>query len=389
MSYEAIYHNSPILLFLVDENMLIVHCSQTAETLLGSRAPGALAQVLDADSVMSVHALMHAVRPADPPVSCRIKIVAHDGVALSFACLVDKLDGGKDGKKPGQALLRITAMYDPDGQRAAAALAKSERLLRDLVESASEAMWCIEFTDPIDLAAGTQEVVRQVFTNECHWLMCNKSMTRLYDLPADVDFEKQAVSLYFQRNVENEAFVSQIVDSGFSIDNALSVDVRHDGAIIYVENTVRAHIHDGRLIRLWGTVRDVTGYRQIQNRLQQQVENVHGVLGAIPYALLVIDRSRILLGVNPAFEREFGWRAEQLLGRDIQALIDLENALPGERQWYGCDRQQWVSAVRTLSGSIVLCDAWISPVGDEAPDQFVLTLCPIGPGAPKPPDSGA
>lgn len=379
MSYEEIYDGSPVLLLLVGQGMELVYRSPAMEALLHGREARVLYDILDDGCAADLADLGAAVRPGDPAVSRMVRMHAHDGTELLLPCLVDKIVGRARQGGPAKALLRITALHDPEGQRATAELAKSERLLRDLIETASEAMWCIEFSEPIDLAAGTQEIVRQVFTNECRWLMCNKAMARLY-VPEGVDFEKQAVSLYFQRSAANEAFVGQIIESGFCIDNALSVDVRHDGSTIYVENTVRAHIHDGRLVRLWGTVRDVTGYRQAQNRLQQQIENVHDVLGAIPYALLVIDRRRTLLGVNPAFESNFGWSAQQLLGHDIQSLIDLENALPGGRRWYGCDRQQWIAEVRTQSGALLPCEAVISPVGDEAPDRFVLTLCPIQAG---------
>lgn len=376
MSHEEIYDGSPVLLLLVGESMELVYRSPAMETLLRGRQARALHDILDHGCAADLAELSGAMPPGQPAVSRMLKMHRHDGAELLFPCLVDKTweRAGEGGN--ARALLRITALYDPEGQRAIAELAKSERLLRDLIETASEAMWCIEFSESIDLAAGTQEIVRQVFANECRWLACNKAMARLY-VPEGVDFEKQAVSLYFQHSAANEAFVGQIIESGFCIDNALSVDVRHDGSTIYVENTVRAHIHDGRLLRLLGTVRDVTGYRQTQNRLQRQIENVHSVLGAIPYALLVIDRRRTLLGANPAFESTFGWSAQQLLGRDIQCLIDIENALPGGRQWYGCDRQQWVAKVRTQSGAALLCAAVISPVGEEAPDRFVLTLSPV------------
>lgn len=378
MSYEEIYGSSPILLLLVEESMELTYCSRAVASLLQGRQARALRDILDGDSADGLAELAGALRPGDPPVSRMVRMQPHGGAEMPLPCLVDKIDGRAGKGKAARTLLRVTALYDPEAQGAAAGLEKSEKLLRDLVETASEAMWCIEFSEPIDLAAGTQEIVRQVFTNECRWLMCNKAMARLY-VPDGVDFKEQAVSLYFQRNAANEAFVDQIIESGFCIDNALSVDVRHDGSTIYVENTVRAHIHDGRLIRLWGTVRDVTDYRQTQNRLQQQVENVHNVLGAIPYALLVIDRSRKVLGVNPAFESNFGWHPQQLLGRDIQPLIDIENALPGGRRWYGCDRQQWIADIKTQAGATRACEAVISPIGEEAPDQFVLTLCPLQP----------
>ena len=238
---------------------------------------------------------------AGQALPCVLEWLRADGARLPLACMLDRVRVA-----PGPDLLRLCAVCDERGQAATTELARSEQLLRGLVQTSSEAMWCIEFTEPVDLTAGDQEVIRQVFENDCHWMMCNPSMARLYDLPEGLDFNKQPVSVYFRRNPENESFVRRIIESNFCIDGGLSIDARHDGSTIYAENTVRANIADNRLLRLWGTVRDVTGYRQAASRLQQQVRDARSILGAIPDAVLVIDRQRRLLGVNPAFETLLG-----------------------------------------------------------------------------------
>jgi PAS domain S-box-containing protein len=245
---------------------------------------------------------------------------------------------------------------------------------RRFVQTSSEAMWCIEFTEPVDLTMGDHEIVRQVFENECHWLMCNDAMARLYNLPEGVDLNHQPVSLYFPRNPENEAFIRKIIASDFEVDNALSIDTRHDGSTFYVENDVHCIIRNSRLFRMWGSVRDVTGYRQMQNRLEREAQDVRSILNAIPEVILVINRERRLLAVNSSFEKLFGWRQNHFLGRDIQAIIDLEAPLPGGRRWYGVDRQRWTAEVKTHHGKALVCDVQSAPVGEEAPDQFVLTL---------------
>jgi len=80
-------------------------------------------------------------------------------------------------------------------------------------------------------------------------------MSRLYGLPHHLDMSAQPVRTYWPRSPENEAFVRQIIAAGYSIDGALSVDTRHDGQRIRVENDVRADVEDGFLVRLWGNCR--------------------------------------------------------------------------------------------------------------------------------------
>jgi PAS domain-containing protein len=229
--------------------------------------------------------------------------------------------------------------------------------------------------EPVDLGVDVDDIVRQVFENDRRWVLCNDAMARLYDFPEELDFNSVPVDRVFSRSPENDVFVKQIIASGYCIDNALSIDFRHDGSSVYVENTVRADIEEDRLFRLWGTAKDVTIFHEEQNRLQRQILEMSSILAAIPGGILVIDRQRKLLALNPAVERLLGWKAEELLGKDIQKIIDIERPLPGGRRWYGCDWQRWSAEVLQSSGAFLLCDAQLAPVGDDSPaEKFVITL---------------
>ena len=372
MPLDHLYDGSPVFLLLLGDDNRVVDCNALAGARLGV-APGfPLGGLLDGDGEALLEDFRAARAPAAGPARRLLRLRRPDGSGLALMCRVDRVAG-----VDGRALIRLCALDDPQGEAALAELARSEETLRGLVQTSSEAMWCIEFSEPVDLTAGDQEIVRQVFENDRHWIMCNDAMARIYDLPEGLDFNQQPVSVYFRRNPENEAFVRQIIESNFCIDSGLSIDTRHDGTTIYIENTVRASIEGGRLLRLWGTVRDITGYRQAANRLQQQVRDAWSILSAIPDSVLVIDRNRKLLGVNPAFEAMLGWTASQCLGTDVQSIIDLERPLPGDRRWYGCERQRWVADVKTATGTPLLCDVQIAPIDEDAPDRFVLTLRPV------------
>lgn len=370
MQIEDGYRNAPVLMLMLNQDLVIDSLSDAAVAVLGECRHCAIDAFADAESAMELGDLMRTLSVGGPPASRVLCLRRCDGECIAMSALVDKIRCGSD------EWMRITALYDPGAQQELAHLARSEEVHRRFVETSPEAMWCIEFSEPVDLTLGEHETIRQVFENDCHWMMCNASMARLYNLPDGLDFNRQPVSHYFPRTPENEAFIRQIIGSDFSVANAPSIDMRHDGSAMYVENTVHCHIRNGRMFRMWGSVRDVTGYRQVQNRLAREAQDVRSVLNAIPDAVLVIDREHRLLAVNTSFETLLGWKSSQFLGRDIRPIIDLEAPLPGGRRWYGVDRQQWSAEVRTQSGRGMICDVQSAPVGDEAPDQFVLMLRP-------------
>jgi PAS domain S-box-containing protein len=372
MHDEYIFETAPVFLLIADENLQIIHSNKVAESVIGPADNCALRDVLDASSVACFEEYRRACAPGGAPAPLLASFFGRNGSSRKIAGLVDMA-----ARPDGQPLLRFTACYDIRCGHWLEDLVLSEEVLRGFVQTSSEAMWCIEFSEPVDIGLSDSEIVRQVFENDRRWLLCNDAMARLYHLPDGLDMNLQPVSLYFPRNPENEVFVLQIINSGFAVDNAPSTDFRHDGSVAYIENTVRCTIVDGLLMRMWGTVRDVTDFRLTQNRLVREAEAVRNILSALPDAILVIDRNRRLVAVNPSFETMLGWNGESFLGQDVQSIIDLERPLPGGRRWYGFDQQRWQATVKTKFGTPLCCEAQISPIGEEAPDHFVLSLRPI------------
>jgi len=158
---------------------------------------------------------------------------------------------------------RVTIAKSPLGALAArlARLEAENALLRKIADTGHEAHWCIEFADPIDVSLPIDEIVFRVFSNPSYWRLCNQAMSRLYGLPHHIDLCAQSVRTYWPRSAENEAFVRRIIEADWAIDGALSVDTRHDGVPVTVENDVRADIEHGRLLRLWGSCRLLPGAR--------------------------------------------------------------------------------------------------------------------------------
>jgi len=198
-------------------------------------------------------------------------------------------------------------------------------MLRDFVGTSKDALWCIEFVEPVDLTAPEAEIIRQVFENECYWRLCNPAMARLYKLPEDQDFNAQNVRFVFPRNPENENFARKLIANDFNIDGAPSLDQTYEGEWIHAENDVRADIDNGELHRMWGAVRNLTKQRRLEKELTARLESLVNVLSAIPDPVLVIGSNGSLVAANPALEWVFGWNVDDVLGRPSTELVSFPN----------------------------------------------------------------
>ncbi len=322
---SALVEQAPALLFLLSAGGRILSCNGTAAESLGCGAGELVGQDLarfaDGESALRLQRMLATAEWGSQESLVELRLHARDGGQLVLGARLRRLSRGEEEAfclaalefgDLSQRLREITHLHD---------------VLRGLVETSCEPMWCIEYAEPVDITAGDREIIRQVFENECYWGVCNRAFARLYNLPDDLDIRRQPVNLYFPRSPENEAFIQQLIDADFEIDDVLSLDVRHDGRAIYVENTVRCDIRDGRMYRMWGTVRDVTQFKRAQNRLVQMEHQYRDILTAVPDPILVIDRSGVLKAANPAFEQLLGWQIAEWLGQDITGIVDLRRML--------------------------------------------------------------
>lgn len=211
-------------------------------------------------------------------------------------------------------------------------LVERVEILSQMIGAATEACWCIDFLEPVDISLAEEEIVGRIFSNQSRWRACNEAMARLYRVPEGLDFNTQPVARYFPDTDINRQMIRDLVRSNYRLDHATAVDRRHDGSEMIVENDFRAAIKDGLLIRLWGTTRDIGPYIQREQQLSDRADTMLDILSATPDPILVISEDGTVLAANPATEAAWGRSAEQILGRPIQRFIETRNAVEKFRQ---------------------------------------------------------
>lgn len=307
------------------------------------------------------------------------------------------------------AVAVVTAFTDPDrgpclrtvkwprggALKDAARLAEEAEILASILAASDDAGWCMEWTEPVDLSAPEQEIIRQVFENGPRWRFCNAAMARLYRTPEGEDFNARPVHEVFPRTPENEDFVRRLVHADFDVNGSPSRDLRYDGVYIEVENDVRGHIRGNRLHRMWGTVRDVSKQARRAALLRERIDLLEAVLGGLPDAVVIIDRDGQILRLNMAAEELLDLSSEQVPGRALTDLVDLPIGLPdlldiAARHVPGQPPRIVRVVVRT-PGSAARADLAARRLDLPGEDQFALSLRPrLGAaGAEEPPGERA
>jgi PAS domain S-box-containing protein len=360
------------------EGGTILACNATQAAAIGYEPKALLGQLADRfylrESIERLRALAQRLEPGNVESNLRLQLRRDDGQPLSVTAQVDLV--AWDGQV--RALRTVKTRLDPALDAAEQAQRENE-ILRGIVSTSKDALWCIEFAEPVDLTAPLPEAIRQFFENVCYWRLCNKAMARFYKLPENMDFNETHVRATFPRNAENEAFARLLIEHGFNIDGAPALDRRLDGVAAHVENDVRGHIADGMLHRMWGATRDLSEQKQKEEALASRLDATVEVLSAVPDPILVIGRDGLLEAANPAVEWRFGWPVDEVLGRPAADLVQFPRDFDptSDVGGPGVENAALQVTVRTADGHEHSCRAHLSALGETKQDRrVVLTLRP-------------
>jgi PAS domain S-box-containing protein len=376
VSGAAIWDTGPVMLDVIAvDGETILLCNTTQAIAVGYEAKAMIGQPASRfylrESLERLRALAAQFAIGSREMSAQLQLRRRDGQPLPVAASLDIVEW------PGQGLVLRTAKtpLDPALGAAEQALRENE-ILRGIISTSKDALWCIEFAEPVDLTAPLPEVIRQFFENACYWRLCNRAMASFYKLPENMDFNETHVRATFPRNAENEAFARRLIEHGFNIDGAPALDRRLDGIQAHVENDVRGHIADGMLHRMWGSTRDLSEQKRKEQALASRLDETVEVLSAVPDPILVIGRDGLLEAANPAVEWRFGWPIDEVLGRPAGDLVrfpqgfDSAMGLAG----IGVENAALPVTILTADGHEHPCRAHLSALGDMTQGRRVVLI---------------
>lgn len=147
-------------------------------------------------------------------------------------------------------------------------LKKSLSKYKDFVSEISEGVWRLELREAIPMNLPVDDQIRLCFE---HGFMaeCNASMAKMYgfDSPADL-LGIPLHQILIPEDPKNREMMTAFIQSGYRLQNAESVERDRHGAICYFMNNLVGVVHDGKLEGAWGTQRDITEFRELENKLK-------------------------------------------------------------------------------------------------------------------------
>jgi diguanylate cyclase (GGDEF)-like protein/PAS domain S-box-containing protein len=188
---------------------------------------------------------------------------------------VPKLDG--EGR-----LDRILGLFrDIDASKQAeAALRTAESQYRNFVENTSEGIYSFTPQAPIPVDLDEQEQIARLYLGRID--TCNDALAEMYGFRnAAALIGRSLAELHGGTGQpENIAFLTAWIQAGYRITEYESRERGSDGGEVWFANNVVGIVVDGRLVRAWGSQRDISERKRVQLNLVHERQRLQDIIEA-------------------------------------------------------------------------------------------------------------
>jgi PAS domain S-box-containing protein len=159
------------------------------------------------------------------------------------------------------------------------ALLASEERYRFFIQYSSEAIWRFESEAGfvVDIQTPEEEQI-QLFYQNVHLAECNDAMARMYGFAAAEEIIGARLGdMLPLSEPTNREYLLHFIRSGYRLVDAESIETDNQGNTKYFLNNLIGFVRDGKLIRVWGSQRDITDRKKAEDALKES-ENWYRLL---------------------------------------------------------------------------------------------------------------
>jgi PAS domain S-box-containing protein len=213
-----------------------------------------------------------------------------------------------------------------DRRKAEKALVTSEERYRQFVQQSSEAIWRFELDGiayvPTHLS---EEEQINLFYKHLYLAECNDQMARMHGFASAREIVGARLeTLLIRSKPENRDYLRQFIREGYRLADAMSVEPDKDGNTKYFLNNLLGIFEEGKLVRAWGTQRDISSQHKAEEALRIREEQLHLLTDALPVLIIYVDADERYRFTNKAYSDWFGFSREQVYGKQVREIVGTE-----------------------------------------------------------------
>ena len=206
-------------------------------------------------------------------------------------------------------------------KQAEEALRESEQRYQAFIAKNSDAMWRIEFANPISTDLSEDEQIENIYRSG-YLAECNDAMARL------IGYERasQLIGTGFEELARHadprlREDLRSAIRSGYRFDSVERKPVDKDGRARHLLRTQWCVVENGKLERIWGTLRDITELKRVAEALQASEQRLSELLESMHLLTIMLDRDGSITFCNDYMLQLTGWPREEITGKNWVELM--------------------------------------------------------------------
>jgi len=304
--YQDLYDNAPDMYFSVSPDGTVTDVNQFGAVYLGYTKEEIIGKsvwkVVHEDDLQEVKKLFSEIFKKKEEFSeLEFQKVRKDGSILQVHERTQLIFDDKG--IPSE--IRIICRDITDRQRVQHALEESEERYRLAVEQTGQVVFDADYsTQTIEVVGAVKELFGYNSEDISEFLSFNNAVMLIH--PDDKDDTMSAV----RRAVKTSR--------RFQVECRLQ---KKDKDYIYAEvNGVCLINSDGEVIRILGSIADITLRKQNEAKLQEMHEYVRNLIESSLTMFISVDNDRKIIEFNSAAEKNFGYKKKEVIGEHVKLL---------------------------------------------------------------------
>lgn len=194
-------------------------------------------------------------------------------------------------------------------------LRESSERYRAFIAKNADAMWRVEFEAPIDTTLSEQDQLTEMYRHG-YLAECNDATAALLGM----EKAEEAIGFRLERLApRSDASLQEATLNGIRRGHCFTtVEITrrdHSGNLRHLLRSEWGIVEDGKLLRIWGTTRDVTELKQVEQERDTSERRMAELLETMKWAIVMEDSEGAVSHCNKYFHRRTGWRPADITGR--------------------------------------------------------------------------